>query len=246
VTATLVGRLDSVADATLKRDGAGKVTGFGGFGNMNAYPARLVLQSVSEVTPKEIDYSKTDAASKGDAMPAAPPGSSMDLNGAIEAVQKFSASLVASPAKDAMVKAAMAYGKSGEHNGVNYTTGSTSEASARNEGLGTKDSPDGVLFNCTFNSDHLQGDSLMRAVLHVGMHVADLRNPEPEGEAPAFILEYDAWTVTAIAAATSNQKYLTLPGAYQLWNTSWPEAERTDKMKTALTDFLSDESELSR
>ena len=58
VTATLVGRLDSVADATLKRDAAGKIVGFGGFGNMNAYPARLVLQSVTDVTPKEIDYSK--------------------------------------------------------------------------------------------------------------------------------------------------------------------------------------------
>ena len=42
--------------------------GFGGFGNMNAYPARLVLESVSDVTPKEIDYSKTDAATKGDAL----------------------------------------------------------------------------------------------------------------------------------------------------------------------------------
>ena len=43
-----------------------RLSGFGGFGNMNAYPARLVLQSVSDVTPKEIDYSKTDDATKGD------------------------------------------------------------------------------------------------------------------------------------------------------------------------------------
>ena len=72
VTATLVGRLDAVADATLKRDAAGKIVGFGGFGNMNAYPARLVLQSVSDVTPKEIDYSKTDAASKAEATQGPP------------------------------------------------------------------------------------------------------------------------------------------------------------------------------
>ena len=65
VTATLVGRLDGVADASIKRDASGKIVGFGGFGNMNAYPARLVLQSVSDVTPKEIDYSKTDAITKG-------------------------------------------------------------------------------------------------------------------------------------------------------------------------------------
>ncbi len=67
VTATLVGRLDSVADATLKRDASGKIVGFGGFGNMNAYPARLVLESVSDVTPKEIDYSKNDEETKGGA-----------------------------------------------------------------------------------------------------------------------------------------------------------------------------------
>ena len=48
----------------MKRDKAGKIVGFGGFGNMNAYPARLVLQSVSDVTPKEIDYSKADAVTK--------------------------------------------------------------------------------------------------------------------------------------------------------------------------------------
>src|ERR1700734_1697012 len=65
VTATLIGRLDSVDDATLKRDASGKIVGFGGFGNMNAYPARLVLQSVSDVTPKEIDYSKNDDETKG-------------------------------------------------------------------------------------------------------------------------------------------------------------------------------------
>ncbi len=146
-----------------------------------------------------------------------------------------------------MVKAATAYGKSGEHNGVNYTSGSTNEASAKDEALGTKDSPDGVLFNCTFNTDHLQGDALTKAVIHIGMHIADLRKPAPGTEgAPAFILEYDGWMVTAISAVTSGQKYLTLPGAYQLWNISWPEAERGDKMKAALTDFLSNEATLSR
>jgi len=75
VTATLVGRLDGVADASIKRDASGKIVGFGGFGNMNAYPARLVLQSVSDVAPKEVDYSKTDAITKGDSALTPPPGS---------------------------------------------------------------------------------------------------------------------------------------------------------------------------
>ncbi len=243
VTATLVGRLDTVADASLKYDAAGKIVGFGGFGNMNAYPARLVLESVADVTPKEIDYSKTDAASKGDEMPGPP----TDLTSAITAAQKTAASLPASPTKDAVTRAADAYGKSGEHNGVNTSYGSTTEALAREEEQGTKDSPDGVLFNCVFNSDRLQGDALARAVVHMGMHVADLRNPTPgSAGAPPFILEYDAWMVTAITAVANNQKFLTLPGGYQIWNGNWQEAERTEKMDTALKDFLGNEAALSR
>ncbi len=243
VTATLVGRLDSVADAGLKYDAAGKIIDFGGFGNMNAYPARLVLESVTDVTPMEFDYSKTDEASKGDVMPGPP----SDLISAIAAVQKTAAALPASPTKDAVTRAADAYGKSGEHNGVNPSYGSTTEALAKDEELGTKDSPDGVLFNCVFNSDRLQGDALTRAVVHMGMHVADLRNPTPgSADAPPFILEYDAWMVTAITAVANNQKFLTLPGGYQIWNISWQAAERTDKMEAALKDFLGNEAALSR
>jgi hypothetical protein len=246
VTATLVGRLDTVADATLKRDAAGKIIGFGGFGNMNAYPARLVLQSVSDVTPKEIDFSKTDAAVKGDAI-LGPPGSSNDLNSAIDAAQKLASTFPASPAKDAVVKAAAAYGKSGERNGVNFSYGSTNEASAMDEALGTKDSPDGVLFNCIFNSDRLQGEALARAVFHMGLHVADLRHPQAGNEdAPAYILENDAWVITVVTAIASNEKYLTLPGAYQLWNINWPADQRNDKMEEVLKDFLSNEAMLSR
>ena len=93
VTATLVGRLDSVADATLKRDASGKIVGFGGFGNMNAYPARLVLESVSDVTPKEIDFSKNDDETKGDSghrarRPGLSGGGGSDSTAAIAAAQK--------------------------------------------------------------------------------------------------------------------------------------------------------------
>jgi len=134
VTATLVGRLDSVADATLKRDGSGKIVGFGGFGNMNAYPARLVLESVSDVTPKEIDYSKNDDQTKGGSTGAGyvdnpygggagygggsmtgGGGSGIDLNGAIADAQKAANGLAAGPPKDAAIRAAAVYGKAGDH-----------------------------------------------------------------------------------------------------------------------------------
>ena len=246
VTATLVGRLDTVADATLQRDASGKIIGFGGFGNMNAYPARLVLQSVSDVTPKEIDYSKNDDATKGEGMQPQPPGGN-DLYSAIAAAQKTADALPPSPAKDGEVKAAAAYGKSGEHNGVNAINGVSNEASEKDESLGTKDSPDGVLFNCMFNSDHLQGAALTRAVVHLGQHVADLRNPQSGNDmAPPYILEYNAWVMTTISAISGGQKYVSLPGGYLVWDGTWPEAQRNDKMEAALKDFLANQAQLSR
>ena len=243
VTATLVGRLDAVADATLKRDAAGKIIGFGGFGNMNAYPARLVLQSVSDVTPKEIDFSKTDAAIKSDAMQAS--GGSNDLRGAIDASQKLASTFPAGPPQEALVKAASAYGKPSEHNGVNLSTGSTNETP--DEALGTKDSPDGVLFNCIFNSERLPADALARAVFLIGSQVSELRHPKAGNEdAPAYFLENNAMVVAVVTGIYSNEKYLTLPGAYQVWNVNWPADQRNDKMQAALKDYLSNETMLSR
>lgn len=245
VTATLTGRLDTVADPTLKRDASGKIISFGGFGNMNAYPARMVLQSVADVTPKEIDYSKNDEATKGDAMQ--PPPNLSDLYAAIAFAQKAADALGASAAKDDAVKAAAVYGKQGEHTGVFTNIGTANEASGKDEVLGTKDSPDGILFNCTFNSDRLQGDAMVRAVLHIGEHVSELRAPKPGDEgAPAFILESNAWVITTVTAVSAGQKYLTLPGGYLVWDGNWPAADRNDKMEAALKDFMANEAQLSR
>jgi hypothetical protein len=246
VTATLIGRLDTVADPSFKRDSAGKIIGFGGFGNMNAYPARLVLQSVADVTPKEIDYSKNDDATKGDA--GMQPPSSGDPWVSIAFAQKLAAALGASPAKDQAVKAAGAYGKQNDHNsGVSIISGTANEAADRDEALGTKDSPDGVLFNCTLNSDRLQGEALARAIVHMGEHISEIREPDPQrGDPIAYVLESDAWVVTTVTAVASGQKYLTLPGGYLVWNSTWPEADRNDKMADALKDFLNNGAQLSR
>jgi len=244
VTATLVGRLDTVADATLKRDAAGKIVGFGGFGNMNAYPARLVLQSVSDVTPKEIDFSKNDDATKGDAPPQ---GGTNDINSTIAMMQKGAQGLAASPAKDELVKATGAYGKSGEQAGVELGNSVSNEAGGKEEGMGSKDSPDGVLFDCVFNTDRLQGLALSRAVVHMGQHIADLRSPQSGYEnAPPYILEYNAWVITTVTAVSGGQKFLSLPGGYLLWDSSWPADSRNDKMEATLNDFLAGEVQLSR
>jgi hypothetical protein len=246
VTATLVGRLDSVADATLQRDASGKITGFGGFGNMNAYPARLVLQSVADVTPKEVDYSKSEKETAG--IPADMGGGyAIDLYNAIAAVQQNADKISAGPTKDAVQKAAAVYGKDGHAAGVSVAYGTANEASPKDEDLGTKDSPDGVLFNCTFNSDRLGANTLARAVIHMGEHVSELRSPAAGNEAaPAYALESDAWVVTAISAVISGQKFLSLPGGYVIWDANWPAAERNDNMTNTLKDFLLNEAMLSR
>jgi len=259
VTATLVGRLDAVADASLKRDAKGKIVGFGGFGNMNAYPARLVLQSVSDVTPKEIDYAKIDDATKGDPAkplfaagapgPLGPPGPpSSDPYALIDTVQKIAQSMPDSSAKDQTLKAAAIYGKDKEreHNGVNIVFGVANEAAA-NEALGGKDSPDGVLFNCTFNVNALPGPGLGLALAHIGEHVSELRNPAPQniGAAP-IAFESDGWVVVTITAVGGGERFLTLPGAYMLWNSNWPTGSRNEQMAGAMKAFLANEMLLSQ
>jgi hypothetical protein len=268
VTATLVGRLDSVADATLQRDSAGKIVGFGGFGNMNAYPARLVLESVSDVTPKEVDYSKNDEETKGGGTSGgngadmygsgagcggggcvgAGAGNGMDLNGAIAAAQKNADKLAAGPPKDAATKAAAVYGKPNDHStGVYVSNGNANEALPKDEDLGTRDSPDGILFNCTFNQDRLPGDALTRAVIHMGEHISELRDPAAGNEAaPPYILESDAWVVTTVSAVVAGQKFLSLPGGYVIWDSNWPAADRNDKMAAVLKDYLMNEAILSQ
>ena len=249
VTATFTGRLDTVADAAVKRDKSGKIVGLGGFGNMNAYPARLVLESVSDVTPKEIDYSKTDAIAKGDSVLTPPPGSGSgsQFDDPFAAAERLDSHVAAGPAGDETHRAIAVFPKSSrEQNGVSVVIGGAGNE-VTPDGPGAKDSPDGVLYNCFLNRDHLQGPSIVVALFHVGQHVADLRSPTPDNaDAPLIANENDAWVVTSIAAIVGGQKYLTLPGAYLFYNAAWTADERQDKMEAALKDFLSNEALLSR
>jgi hypothetical protein len=214
---------------------------------MNAYPARLVLQSVSDVTPKEIDYSKTDAITKGDAVLTPPPGSAggPEFDDPVGAAVKLASHVGAGPAGDQAQKAVGVFPRGKEQNGVSVVLyGVGNEVTP--DGPGTKDSLDGVLYNCVLNRDRLQGPSMVVALFHVGQHVADLRSPKPENaDAPFIISENNAWVVTSVAAIVGGQKYLTLPGAYLFWNIAWPASERDDKMEAALNDFLSNEALLS-
>ncbi len=251
VSATLVGRLDGVADASLRRNGTGKIIGLGGFGNLNAYAARLVLQSVSDVSAKEIDFSNTDSITKTDVpadAAAGPGGYPAGESDPVAQAHKAATALGAGGTFGAELERAVAvYGKKGEENGVTLSYGLTNEAPAKLDEQGATDSPDGVLYTCTFNKSRLEGDSLSRAVVHIGQHVADVRSPEKGGEKAVYYeLEFRAWMTTVVDTVASGQKTLTLPGSYLLWNLAWPTDDRTKQVDDNLKKFLSTEELLSR
>ncbi len=252
VNATLVGRLDGI-DSPLTRDPSGKITSLDGFGNMNMYNARLVLQSVSDVSSKEIDYSKAAQASKDESGPppanensGAPPVIVDPVTSNRKAVAAFG---TGSQAGEQLARAIDIFGKEGEkagENGVNILNGNLSEESSLSLEKGSRTSPDGILYN-VYISSKLDGDPLVRAVAHMGEHVADLRSPEKGFERQgAYELEFRAWNTTVLSAMAWGQKTLTIPGGEILWNSAWPDAQRSSSLSSALKDFLTTQELLSR
>lgn len=243
VSATLVGRLDGT-QAKVHRDKDGKILSFTGFGNLNAYNARLVLQSVSEVTSKEIDYSKITAL-KADHVFTAPEADPVDSNRA--AVKAFGASTAAGMRLE---RASDAFGNKGDKmgaNGVFIVEGNLNEAAAKNEIKGAHTSPDGILFNCGLNTNRLQGDAKIRAIAHMGEHVADLRAPDKGFEDEGiYEMEFKAWNTTVLSVTGYGQKALVLPGGYLLWSGAWAAAEQNSSVTDAIKGFLGTEELLNR
>ena len=234
VTATMVGRLDGVKDAGLVRDSQGKFVSAKGFGNLNLYRARLVLQGVSDVSAHEIDYSKVSVVTEDDSPRESSGGD--PIAAAHQAARAFSPD---SQAAEQVERAAAAYGKPGEDNGVEVGFATPNEV-AKNDGpTGDKNSPDGLLINCMFDMDRLKGDALTRAISHVGTHIADLRDPKlTAAQSTPYELEYRAWRTTVLSSIAGQQKTLTLPGGYLLWDASWPGADRSKMVDKAISSFL--------
>ncbi len=249
VQATLVGRLDAVASAALNRNGQGKIVGLGGFGNMNAYPARLVLESVSGVIGKKEDYSKSDAVTKQ--APSLPAGRSMPtlyLFDPAAALQKDAARLQPGKLTTLIQKDAAVFpkGKEKSADGVSISYGAIDDVTADADTPGAEDSSDGVLYVCTLNKNQL-GNQIGTALVHLGQHINDLRNlPPGDVNAPAYTLENNGWAVSTSFAIAYGTRYFTLPGGYLMWNAKWPQADRQADMQNALKDFLSKEELLSK
>jgi hypothetical protein len=229
VTATLVGRLDGTKEAGLARDVSGKIIGASGFGNLNQYAARLVLQSVSDVSSQEIDFSKAAAAARSDAQ-------SGDAGGDPVAAAHQAARALG-PAGAQVERAAAAFGKEGEDNGVQIDFGIPNELPKNDNAKGDRNSPDGLLFNCVFDVDHLKGSALSVAIAHIGAHIADTREPQSAGMNP-YEVESRAWQVTILSAVGNRQSTLTLPGGSLGWNSAWPNEDRTKMVNDAVNKFL--------
>lgn len=231
VTATLTGRLDAANSVGVNRDGAGTFLAANGFGNMNRYPARMVLQSVAEVTSQEIDYSKAAAVTKDDRVQEESSGD--PVAAAHQAALAFPAG---TPAAEQVEQAAAAFGKLGEDNGVVINFGVANEIAKDDGAKGSGDSPDGLLINCMFDMDRLKGDALSKAIVHIGSHIADIRGNQPSLSSSQA--EYRAWQTTVLSAVASRLRTLTLPGGYVLWNARWAPADRNKMVDEAISKFL--------
>lgn len=273
VAATMVGRLDGVAKAGVTRDKDGKIVGIEGFGTLNAYPARLVLQSVSNVVPRDLDFAKADAIVKSQppdspdtlqnqtmnsvstrdaanlhAQVSNAPNARVDAVMAIDEIRTAAEAFgPTSPITVAIERTTDVFARHGMNNSVVRIYGIANEVSPKLESQSTKESPDGLIFNCTVNAGRLQGEALSAATVHMGEHIADVRNPVPDTPLPSlFDLEYQAWATTTLSIISAKERTLTISGGNLLWNEFWTQAERNKNLDTAISDYLRREEMLSR
>lgn len=227
VTATLVGRLDGAKDAGLIRDTGGKVVGVSGFGNLNLYSARLVLQSVSSVSPQEIDYSSGGTPSAADLSTATgifTPGS---------------------PSADQVKRGADAFGAPGENNGVSVGFGGTNELPKVDSAKSSEDSPDGIVFSVLLDGDRLKDSAMELAISHIGTHIADLRSKTGAiSTLPLYGAEFRAWQTSVLNAIAVKAKNLTLPGGYVIYSQTWPNADLGKNANSGIARFLANWSSI--
>ncbi len=222
VTATLVGRLDGAKDTGLIRDSGGRVIGLSGFGNLNRYSARLVLQSVSEISSQEIDYAKGGVAAPDDAA---------------SANRSFTPG---SPTSDQVKRGADAFGAPGEDNGVSVGFGGANEIPKDDTAKSNASSPDGLLFNVVFDGERLKGPAMEVALSHVGTHIADIRSTAIGTQnLSLYGAEFRAWQTSVLDSVAVKAKTLTLPGGYTIYSQSWSNADLGKIANSGISGFLS-------
>jgi hypothetical protein len=80
---------------------------------------------------------------------------------------------------------------------------------------------------------------MVRALFHMGEHVADLRNAaQPSEVAPPYVLEFNGWSMAITSGVVTGQKLLVTSGGAVLWNIAWPGSDRQGKMEAGLSGYL--------
>jgi hypothetical protein len=238
VKATLVGRVDGVDDQGMKRDRSGAITTIAGFGNMNEYPARLVIQSIANVSAIEIDYTKVPRVKDDN-----PGANTKDY---MSAIQKTEASFP--KGSDAIAKierAIQAYGAPGVSNGVVVAFDGANEVPA-GEGTKAGSSPDGLVLTLHIDGDKLKGDALSRAIAFAGEAIADLRDPNDPSNPSLDTLERKAWQQVLLVVLGARQKSLTMSGGTLFYSAEWPQTETNANVSAALTHYLNGRLQLPR
>lgn len=234
VTATLTGRLDASESAGIVRDKTGKVIGVQGFGNLNRYRARLVIQSVAEVEIRPVDFS---VETSGDPDRPSGSGAGDPISGLRDAIKN----VPAGAARRRLEAAVDAYGKPGEDNGVIVGFGRSNEAADGEPAKAASDSPDGLVIVTEFEMDRLKDpDALSTAISHMGAHIADVRDVKKalDGSATSFGLEWRAWQTTVWRIQLAGRRGLILPGGFTIWSATWAPAELSKRADGGVTDFL--------
>lgn len=232
VNATLIGRLDVSEKTGIQHDTKGQITGVAGFGNMNLYNVRLVIASVAEVTPEEIDYSKVPVET------ATVPLTQGDTP--LISAQRAAAAYPAESMPSTMLQQAIdAFGKPKENNGVVVAFGHANEARSDESAKSNFTSPDGLAVTVTIDKERVK--MLPAAYVHLGIHIADLRNPQ--GDAKQEGLEIGFYESRGVYLATgelmgSGQKEVILPGGYESWNSTWKPEQATDQMNKGISQTL--------
>jgi hypothetical protein len=237
VTATLTGRLDGVAATVLERDAKGMFTTVTGFGNLSRYTARLVLESVSDVAAHDIDYAKASKLPKMDS----DDGKGDPIAGAHKAAGVFG---TGNASGTQVERAAMAFGKQGDDNGVDVGFSASGELMAGDGGKGSGNSPDGLLYLTNFDGGRLKGKALSEAITHEGQLIADIRAGQLTDN--LYQMEGAAWETTVLAAVGFREKTLTLPNGQVVWNGDWSAEERGKAISAAIDTFLTGWSGLPR
>ena len=229
VTATLTGRIDAVPVARIVRAGARYSTA-AGFGTLNRYRARLVVESVSNVVEHDNDFQAAAAELQmvrhtlsGDPFKIANRLPEAFLNGTAVYGQ--------------VRRAAVVYGTpGGEPTGITVSYGATGEDSEAEDVAAAAAAPGGLLIHVTLDRARLAMDALTFAVFYAGSIAADLREP---GEPSAHLaLEQHALETVLLAGVAANAKNIVLPSGAVLWNDEWAPAARQALSDKAITRFL--------